>query len=88
MLLDCCQGEHNGQVWYERLAARAVGQCIGRAVRNDLDYGCVVLADPRYGDYPHLLPSFVRASVTMQVCSTPIQSAALVKAKLREMQSK
>lgn len=39
----------NGNSWKNALAAEAIGQCVGRCVRSDTDYGAVILLDSRFG---------------------------------------
>ena len=37
-----------GSEYYENLCMRAVNQCIGRVIRHQKDYACVILLDIRY----------------------------------------
>jgi chromosome transmission fidelity protein 1 len=37
-----------GSEYYENLCMRAVNQCIGRVIRHQNDYACVILLDVRY----------------------------------------
>ncbi|XP_068631264.1 ATP-dependent DNA helicase DDX11 [Battus philenor] len=59
-----------GNIYYENLCMKAVNQCIGRAVRHEKDYACVLLVDDRYSrpQTTAALPSFVQASL-MSSCT-------------------
>lgn len=39
-----------GRVWYKQQALRAVNQAIGRCIRHQKDFGCIVLLDPRFAE--------------------------------------
>ena len=38
----------NGSDWYKLQAFRAINQALGRCIRHRMDYGALILCDPRY----------------------------------------
>lgn len=52
-----------GDDWYRQEALRSVNQAIGRVIRHKDDYGCVVLADPRYAQLTDALPGWIVTSL-------------------------
>ena len=47
----CVKSNHgiiNGSDWYKLQAFRAINQALGRCIRHRLDYGALILCDPRY----------------------------------------
>ena len=59
--------------FYENACMRAVNQSIGRAIRHQNDYACIVLLDRRY-DTPRIkakLPGWIRGGLREGVASKP-----------------
>jgi regulator of telomere elongation helicase 1 len=52
-----------GDDWYRQEALRSVNQAIGRVIRHKDDFGCVVLADPRYTQLIDGLSTWITSSL-------------------------
>jgi regulator of telomere elongation helicase 1 len=52
-----------GDDWYRQEALRSVNQAIGRVIRHKDDFGCVVLADPRYAQLVDGLSTWITSSL-------------------------
>lgn len=56
-----------GDDWYRTEAMRAVGQCVGRAIRHRNDYGALVFADERFQDLKCCLPEWIHPSLSLSL---------------------